>query len=226
MTQQLPKTVLFDMDGVLIDSMPMHVDAWINVYKQYDMNPSEEYLYGEEGRVGTAAIAKLFKEEKGITLSPKEQREIYAIKAADVKSRNSPPPVEDMLDFVKLVKKTGTVSVVTGSGQPSLMDMLDTYYPACFEASNMVAAKDVKYGKPHPEPYLMGLEKHKVQAHEAIVIENAPLGVLSAKAAGCFVMAINIGKLSNQVLADAGADVVFNSAQEMTAWWKDTFLSE
>lgn len=214
------------MDGVLINSMPMHVDAYMNLYKQYGLTPSEEYLYGEEGRVGTSAIAKLFKDEKGIILTPEELRDIYAKKAADVKARNSPPPVDDMLAFVQLVKETGTVSVVTGSGQPTLMNMLDTYYPGCFDARNMVAAKDVKHGKPHPEPYLMGLEKHKVKPQEAIVIENAPLGVQSAKAAGIFVMAINIGKLSNQVLVDAGADVVFNSATEMIAWWKDTFLSE
>ena len=46
-----------------------------------------------------------------------------------------------------------------------------------FQRDHMVTAFDVKYGKPHPEPYLMGLEKAGVQANEAIVVENAPIGV-------------------------------------------------
>lgn len=211
------------MDGVLIDSMPVHVDAWQKLYKEYGIDTTEEYLYGEEGRVGTAAIAKLFLDKKGISLTLDEQKEIYAKKAADIKSRPAPPAVQDMIDFVHLVKQTCSISVVTGSGQPSLMQRLDTYFPGCFDATNMVAAKDVKHGKPHPEPYLMGLEKHGTPAHQAIVIENAPLGVQSAKAAGIFVMAINIGKLSNQVLVDAGADVVFNSAKDMIQWWQEQF---
>jgi beta-phosphoglucomutase-like phosphatase (HAD superfamily) len=72
----------------------------------------------------------------------------------------------------------------------------------------MVTAFDVKHGKPHPEPYLMGLEKAGVSASEAIVIENAPLGVEAAHAAGIYTIAVNTGPLSPKVLLDAGADIV------------------
>lgn len=73
----------------------------------------------------------------------------------------------------------------------------------------MVTAFDVKHGKPHPEPYLMGLEKgNKLISHQAIVVENAPMGVESAVAAGIFTIAINTGPLDEQVLWDAGANIV------------------
>ena len=72
----------------------------------------------------------------------------------------------------------------------------------------MVTAFDVKHGKPHPEPYLMGLAKAGVSASEAVVIENAPLGVQAAHAAGIYTMAVNTGPLSPKVLLDAGADIV------------------
>ena len=66
--------------------------------------------------------------------------------------------------------------VVTGSGQLSLLDKLNHYFPGIFQRELMVTAFDVKYGKPNPEPYLMALQKAGIQANEAVVIENAPLG--------------------------------------------------
>lgn len=219
--RKAPKAVLFDMDGVLIHSMPMHVEAWSKLYKKYNIEVSEEYLYSEEGRVGTKAIAKLFKDQKGIVLSDEKAKDIYLQKTNDVKDRPTPPRMEGMLEFVKLVKEKSAISVVTGSGQPSLMNTLQNYYPDCFDESKMVSAKDVSHGKPHPEPYLMGLEKHGISPEEAIVIENAPLGTQSGNAAGIFVLGLNSGKLTDEMLYDNGADVVFKTAEEMIAWWKE-----
>ena len=72
----------------------------------------------------------------------------------------------------------------------------------------MVTAYDVKKGKPDPEPYLMALEKAGLQPNEAMVVENAPLGVRSAKGAGIFTVAVNTGILKDEDLWQAGADVV------------------
>lgn len=222
--RKAPKAVLFDMDGVLIHSMPMHVAAWSKLYMQYGIETSEAYLYSEEGRVATKAIAKLFKEQKGVELTDEETLEIYNQKADDVKSQPKPPRMEGMLEFVQLVKETSAVSVVTGSGQPTLMNTLSEYYPDCFEVDKMVTAYDVKYGKPHPEPYLMGLQKHGIKPEEAIVIENAPLGTEAGHAAGIFVLGLNSGKLTDEMLAENGADVVVKTAAELTQWWKENII--
>ena len=77
-----------------------------------------------------------------------------------------------------------TPVLVTGSGQHSLLDRLAHNFPGMFQRERMVTAFDVKYGKPNPEPYLMGLEKAGVKANEAIVVENAPIGVQAGAAAG------------------------------------------
>ena len=218
--RKAPKAVLFDMDGVLIDSMPMHVAAWSRIYKEYGIDLTEEYLYSEEGRVATKAIEKLFKEQKGIELSEEETLKIHSQKADHIKSQARPPRMDGMLEFVQLVRETSATSVVTGSGQATLINTLNDYYPACFDETKMVSARDVKYGKPHPEPYLMGLKKHGIKAGEAIVVENAPLGTLAGNAAGIFVLAINSGKLTNNILYENGADVVLNSVNELVDWWK------
>ena len=89
-----------------------------------------------------------------------------------------------------------------------------------FRRERMVTAFDVKYGKPNPEPYLMGLEKAGVKANEAIVIENAPIGVQAGVAAGIFTVAVNTGPLDGQVLLDAGADLLFPSMQAFCDDWE------
>ena len=87
----------------------------------------------------------------------------------------------------------------------------------------MVTAFDVKYGKPHPEPYLMALKKGDLKADEPVVIENAPLGVEAGHKAGIFTIAVNTGPLDGQVLLDAGADLLFPSMQALCDSW-DTIL--
>jgi beta-phosphoglucomutase-like phosphatase (HAD superfamily) len=77
----------------------------------------------------------------------------------------------------------------------------------------------VKYGKPNPEPYLMGMQKGGLQPHECIVVENAPLGVHAAKAAGIFTIAVNTGPLPDKALLDEGADLLFPSMQALSDAW-------
>jgi len=86
----------------------------------------------------------------------------------------------------------------------------------------MVTAFDVQFGKPHPEPYLMALKKSGLKPWEVVVIENAPLGVESSSKAGLFTIAVNTGPLDPSVLAESGADIVFDSMKELFEQW-DSF---
>lgn len=113
--------------------------------------------------------------------------------------------------------------VVTGSGQHSLINKLNHTYPGHFQRKKMVTAFDVKIGKPHPEPYLMGLQKAGVAANEAIVVENAPLGVEAGVAAGIFTIAVNTGPLPDQVLLDKGANLLFPSMEALSEWLNAAF---
>ena len=79
--------------------------------------------------------------------------------------------------------------VVTGPGQKSLLETLEQKFSKYFQWFRN--SFDVKYGKPNPEPHLMGLQKAGVKANEAIVVENAPLGVRAGVAAGIFTGAVN-----------------------------------
>jgi beta-phosphoglucomutase-like phosphatase (HAD superfamily) len=83
----------------------------------------------------------------------------------------------------------------------------------------MVTAYDVERGKPDPEPYLMALRKGGLAPDEAVVVENAPLGVQSAVAAGIYTIAVNTGPLDDRVLLDAGADLLLPSMRALAERW-------
>lgn len=203
------KAVLFDMDGVLYDSMPNHAKAWSTAVTEFglSMSPHEAYLH--EGRTGHGTINILAQRHWGRNATTEEMERIYAAKSALFNTCPEPQPMPGAAQLLQSIRSLGlTIVLVTGSAQHSLLTRLAHDFPGIFNAERMVTAFDVKHGKPHPEPYLMGLEKAGVSASEAIVIENAPLGVEAAHAAGIYTIAVNTGPLSPKVLLDAGADIV------------------
>ena len=216
------KAVLFDMDGVLFDSMKNHAAAWHEAMKQYGMHLSPEEAYMHEGRTGASTINIVSTRQRHREATEEEIKEIYQTKS-DI--FNSLPKAERMpgaLELLNQIKEDNLIPVVvTGSGQKSLLERLNRNFPNIFKGELMVTAFDVKYGKPNPEPYLMALNKGNLKANEAIVVENAPLGVQAAAAAGIFTVAVNTGPLDDNILLDAGANVLFPSMQALCDSWEN-----
>ena len=214
------KAVLFDMDGVLFDSMKNHAKAWNKAMAMYDMNLSEEEAYMHEGRTGASTINIVSARERGYEASEHEIKKIYQTKSDIFNSLPKAEPMQGAYTLLQEIKNSGLQPVlVTGSGQLSLIDNLNHHVPGIFQKEYMVTAFDVKYGKPNPEPYLMGLKKAGIDANEAVVVENAPLGVKAGVAAGIFTIAVNTGPLPNSALLDEGANLLFSSMQELSDKW-------
>ncbi|GFI56710.1 validoxylamine A 7'-phosphate phosphatase [Muribaculaceae bacterium] len=112
---------------------------------------------------------------------------------------------------VALKKRDLRRVLVTGSAQAKLLDGVNRDYPGIFLPGDRVTALDVTNGKPDPEPYLKGLAIAGLQAQEAIVIENAPLGVRAGKAAGIFTVAVTTGPVPREAFEKEGADIIFPS---------------
>ena len=207
-----PKAVLFDMDGVLFDSMPAHARSWATVCTEFGLKMSAEEAYMHEGRTGESTINILTQRYWHRNASPEEIHQIYEAKCRLFSQCPEAPNMPGAEAVLSCVRAAGLrILVVTGSGQQSLLQRLETGYPGYFSPERVVSSKDVKHGKPSPEPYLLGLERAGVQPWEAIVVENAPLGVRAAVAARIFTVAVNTGPLSDNVLLDEGADLLFPS---------------
>lgn len=198
------------MDGVLFDSMKNHAEAWVLAMKENGLSMTREDVYMNEGRTGEGTIDIFAQAQWGRAATKEEMQYIYKVKSDIFNTLPHVEPVAGSLELLRAVREMQLMRViVTGSGQKSLLERLEKNFPGIFRADLMVTAFDVTHGKPHPEPYLMGLDKAGISADEAMVVENAPLGVESAKSAGIFTIAVNTGPLPDKVLYDAGADIVF-----------------
>lgn len=215
------KLAMFDMDGVLLDSMPRHAAAWASRFMEdYGFELPAAEVYANEGRTSRSIIAMMIRKYLGREATEEEVEQMYRRKCATVDARGGMPPMPGALEAVKAVRAKGMEAiVVTGSGHAQLLNFIGKAYPGLFRTEWMVSADDVSRCKPDPEPYLTGLRKAgNIPAEQAIVVENAPLGVLSGKGAGCFVAAVNTGPLPDSALWEAGADRVFHSLIELAEW--------
>ena len=218
------KAVLFDMDGVLFDSMKNHAEAWAQAMKQHGLSMTRKEVYMNEGRTGEGTIDIFTQRDWGRDATEQEILAIYKTKSDIFNTLPTVLPMQGAAEVLDNVRKRGLMRIlVTGSGQVSLLERLENAYPGHFKEELMVTAFDVKHGKPYPEPYLMGLEKAgralglttPLPASQAVVVENAPLGIQAAKAAGIFCIAVNTGPLEDQILYDAGADIVLPGMAEL-----------
>ncbi len=210
-----PKAFLFDMDGVLFDSMPFHAKAWKQALGNVGVKFEELEVYRNEGRTGKTTVNEAFGKQLQREATEEEIQTIYNDKAEIFSSISKTIPMPFAKEVLTLLQKHNKkIVLVTGSGQKSLIEKLNEVYPSIFSAENMVTSFDVQYGKPHPEPYLMALQKAHVQPNEAVVIENAPLGVRAGVGAQIFTVALNTGILTNEELANEGAHIVLPSMKD------------
>lgn len=207
-----PRAALIDMDGTLIDSMGSHSLAWHQMTSEHGMNIPVDEFYLYEGMTGKATIKLLWERELGVIPSDEECKRLYQRKADLF---NSHPPVGVMpgaREMLRELKRCGVLPVlVTGSGQRSTIERLEKDFPGIFRDDLRITSADVTRGKPDPEPYLKGMERAGVKPTEAIVIENAPLGVESGHRAGAFTIAVTTGPIPAECMRSAGADLVLRS---------------
>jgi HAD superfamily hydrolase (TIGR01509 family) len=214
------KSIFFDMDGVLYHSMPMHAKSWLQAFKENGLVIDETEPYLNEGATAIYTVKAMFKKYLGKEVDEATAERIKSRKHEIMSGLPLAGVMPGMPELLKLIEKSGLdIWVVTGSAQDSLLNRLEREFPGSLFRHKMVTAHDVTHGKPNPEPYLRAIEKSGYSTSEAIVIENAPLGVESAKAAGLFTIAINTGPLLTDVLVQAGADLVLPGSDSLIRNW-------
>lgn len=209
------RAIFFDMDGVLYDSMPNHEYTWINSLKEFGIDFQPEEAYMNEGRTGYSTIRIAFQKYLNRQPTKEEEEAAYQLKTALMNKRPAATIFPHMQELIHQLKNCGIkIFVVTGSRQPALVSKLNTDF--AIDAACIISGADVEQGKPHPEPYLKAWERSGYNKNECIVVENAPMGVESAKAAGLYTIAINTGKLNDQVLLEAGADELYADSKQLS----------
>ncbi|MDY2831355.1 MAG: HAD hydrolase-like protein [Sodaliphilus pleomorphus] len=203
------KVALVDCDGVLYDSMKNHTRAWVKLMKKNGVKCTRDEFYLYEGMTGAEIIKLLFKRGSGKNITDDEARELYKVKSRYFKELGEPAMMSGTTQVLSTLRDAGIKNVlVTGSGEPLLLERIDRDYAGLF-APERITAADTKHGKPSPEPYMKAQLKAGAKPCQCIVIENAPLGVQSGHASGSFTIGVTTGPVPEKDLYKAGADIVY-----------------
>ena len=217
------KAVFFDQDGVLYNSMPYHAEAWAWAMTKHGLPYTAEECYRNEGRTSVGVIQEHYSRMYGKDAPQQLIEDIYQDKTAYFNQMTGgfPGTIPGVSDVLRFLHDHGVQCwVVTGSGQHNLIDALNDIFDHVF--TGIISSFDVKHGKPDPEPYLKAWERSGFKKEECMVVENAPLGVRAAKAAGLFACAVNTGPLPDSDLTDEGADRVFPDMAALLDWLKNS----
>ncbi len=177
---------LFDFDGTLGKTMEDHFNAWRDTLKDYQIDINENDYYPLEGMSMELIARKLCKEN---TLKNDDINSIVSKKKLKFISKNNfkfYPGVEEIIE--KLLKSKNKIGIVTSSHSDQLEQVVPRDFLRKFHC--IVYGNEVSKGKPEPEPYIKGIERLNLSSEECIAIENAPLGISSAKSAGLYCIGV------------------------------------
>lgn len=172
---------LFDCDGTLADSMPIHYEAWKYAVREcgVELEISREYYYALGG-VPTHRFGEVIEKDFGVRLDVERlteaKREFYEENLDRVR------PVGPVVEFA-LSLPPEKVAVVSGGVRQMLMKTLrairvDHHFRV------IVAGEDTERGKPHPDPFLLAAQQLEVEPERCLVLEDSPTGERAATAAG------------------------------------------
>ncbi len=204
MIQITCSALLFDMDGVLIDSTPAVARVWSRWAIGHGFDP-ETIVRKAHGRPSIATIRDLLPHAD----HEAENREVESGELADMNGVVFLPGARELLS----VLPPGRWTIVTSCTRPLAEARLRA--AGLPIPQRLVTCDDVKDGKPNPEPYLKGAALLGVPAKDCIVVEDAPAGVRAGKAAGAQVIACRT-TTSEPELKAAGADWLVDGCESMS----------
>lgn len=218
------RAVLFDMDGVISDTMPLHYESWRRAFETIGVPVDKMDVYLREGMT-SRSMGEQIAQAKGRNLSQEqldrivEDKSIYFTKLAMEKAK----AYEGVVGTLHMLRNNGLkTALVTGSRSDAVDEVLNKL-GLKDEFDAIVCAEDIKHGKPSPEPYEAAIKKLGVDRLNCIVVENAPLGIESAKAAKVdYVIAVTT-TLPESYLS--GADDIMSSIADLEQCLAQRFKS-
>lgn len=171
---------LFDCDGTIADSMPLHYVAWREALAAWNCGFSEDLFYAWAG-FAVAKIISLLNEKHGLNMPAEEverrKEELY------LKALPNLRPVPEILEHIDLQYGRIPLAVVSGSTRESVSASLRSLH-LLDKFETLVCAGDYVKGKPHPEAFLIAASRLNVKPEGCLVFEDGDLGIAAAKAAG------------------------------------------
>ena len=186
------RAILFDLDGVITDTVKFHYEAFRLAFRPAGIDVKPKDVYCNEG-MPALEIGKALLDEYGVKMPEDELRRLVREKQELFRelSGGKARAYEGVPETLAMLREGGIkLALVTGSNKRSVSKVMEEAgVDKAFDA--VVTSDDVERGKPYPDPYLRGMEKLGVEKAKSVVVENAPLGIKAAKAAGAgYVIAV------------------------------------
>lgn len=178
---------IFDLDGTLVDTMPLHYRAWDMTMRKVGLNaPLDEELFYSLGGVPTKRVAELIAAHYGLKI------DVHAVfdhkEALFVDLQKDAKLIEPVVEIARRMSLTRPVSVASGGPRAIVRGMLElTGLAPLFNANDwarVVTPEDVVHGKPAPDMFLLAAERMGVAPQKCLVFEDAEPGMRAAEAAG------------------------------------------
>jgi sugar-phosphatase len=196
--------VLFDLDGVLVDSLRVVERAWRRWAREQDL-PADDLLAEVHGRTAREVIG-LFTPH----LDAAEQAVVVG--EYETEHRGELAVLPGASECVGIARRGRWAVVTSGSRRLATTRLAAVGLPA---PELLITADDVTFGKPDPEPYRRAAAALGVPEAECVVVEDAPMGVLAAKRAGMTVLAVTT---THAAAALGQADLVFPGMTDVSGW--------
>jgi len=217
------KAVLFDMDGVIIDSEPLHHRAYYGMFKEVSITVSPTLYQSFTGQ-STLNVCKTLCQEFDLSETPKT---LVNKKRAIFKDLFFNDPdlqlIDGVLDLIKDYHSNGITLVLASSA--SMLTINNVF--ARFELDQYFIAKlsgaDLKASKPHPEIFEKAAEASGFSRNECIVIEDSTNGIKAAKTAGIFCIGFKSPHSTNQDYSKA--DLVITNFKEIDYYKSQRLIS-
>lgn len=214
------KTIFFDLDNVLVFSEFMHFQAWQALLKQWDIDLTEDDFQETVG-VSDLTLAKRYHEIYSLHETPLCLWEFKRNIFLQLSERGFEYPVGRNV-FLDKIAKQYPLGLVSSSNKMVIQQILKIEQLTKY-FNFIIGQEDCDRHKPDPLPYLMALERAQVEPHQALVIEDSKVGILSAKAAGVPVIGILKDQQPDQILE--GVDY-FRSFDEVDRWLSLSMLKK
>lgn len=197
------EALLFDMDGVLINSTPAVARVWARWAIERGFNP-EEVVARAHGRPSLTTVKEYLPDAD----HDAENREVERREIADLEGVVPLPGALDLLSSLPDDRWTIVTSCTRALAEVRIR-AAGLPLP-----KKLVTSNDITNGKPHPDPYLKGASKLGFSPSDCVVLEDVPAGVRSGKAAGAKVIAFTT-TVESAVLRESGADWVLRSCADI-----------
>lgn len=198
--------VLFDVDGTLVESDPLHFRAFQEILSEVGFNggqPIDEAFFRQHisGRHNPEIAADLFPqwdEQRRTAFYMDKEERFRKLAAAGL------PPLEGLRDFLQWVKERGLRTAAVTNAPRANAEMMLSGLGLDSVMEHLVLGEECSRAKPHPDPYLTAMQLLGLGPGECVVFEDSPSGVRAGVAAGCPVVALTTGQ-QPEVLREAGA---------------------